>query len=114
MPTRPPLSAYLPPFLQMPVMLVFTGASPTPSQQTVFTHVSPDLILYHRRYHLTRNGSQSHCFGIPQALLKQFLNILAASNGTSNDTQTPDPVLWFLIGVSEEHPHTCYLLLATY
>ena len=40
MPTLPPLSAHLQPFLQMPAVLDFTGASPTPSQQSVFIRVS--------------------------------------------------------------------------
>lgn len=97
MPTRPSLLAYLLPFLQMPVMLELTGASPTSSQQIMFIHVSLDLILYYRLYHLTRNGSRPHRFRIPQTLLKQFLYIQAASNDTSNNAQTPDPVLWFLI-----------------
>lgn len=48
MPTRPLLLAYLPPFLQNPAMLNFTGASPAASQETVFipgSHFLTDCVI---------------------------------------------------------------------
>lgn len=55
MPTRPSLLAYLPPFFQKPVMLDFTGASPTASQQTVFipgSHFLSQTVLSHQEWWL--------------------------------------------------------------
>lgn len=54
--------------------------------------VHPWISFSHRLCHLTRTGSCSHCFGIIQALLKEFLSILVASY----DTQTPDTIFFFL------------------
>lgn len=65
-----------------------------PLQQLPNRLCSPlDLTFCHRLCYLTRNGSCSHCFGIPQAPLKEFLNIL----GASNDTQIPDIVTIFFL-----------------